>query len=110
MTTREMFQKLRKFPGMYLGRPSARTLEAFLSGYGLACKDSDPDFSRFSSEFGNWMRKRYKIHTSQHWTKIIEFYSLTENDEMTLFWKLFDEFEARPKRKKQPATTESTSV
>jgi hypothetical protein len=110
MTTREIFQKLRKLPGMYLSRPSARTLEAFLTGYGLACNDSDPELSLFSREFSNWIRKRYKIHSSQHWTKIIEFHSPTENDEMTLFWKLFDEFESRPKRKKQPATTESTSV
>jgi hypothetical protein len=110
MTTRELFQKLRESPGMYLDRPSARTLQAFLSGYELACQDSDPDFLLFSSEFSNWMRKRYNIHSSQHWTKIIEFYSTTESEEMTLFWKRFDEFEARPKRKKRPAAPESTSV
>jgi hypothetical protein len=109
MTTREMLQQLREAPAMYLSRPSARTLHAFLAGFGLARKDSEPESLVFFNDFNNWLRKRYDIKSSQHWTKIIEFYSLTEGDEMDLFWKLFDEFEAKRGKRKSARLTSARS-
>ena len=103
-TTRELFQAIRESPAMYLAPPSARTLHAFLSGFQFAMEGPDSEILRFSRDFGDWLRKRYDLNSSQHWTKIIEFYSMTENEEMDLFWKLFDEFESKSNRKKPRAT------
>ena len=97
-TTQELMEKIRQTPGMYLAPPSAKTLRAFLLGYELGVLGSDSEFHRFSTDFGNWLCKRYHLYTSQHWTKIIEFHSSTDVEEMDLFWKLYDEFEAKSKR------------
>lgn len=110
MTTQELFQKIREAPALYLAPPSAGTLRAFLSGYELGLQGSDLEFNQFSSDFGNWLRKRYNLHSSQHWTKIIEFYSTSEVEEMDLFWKLYDEFVSRPQKKRAAATSERTSL
>lgn len=109
-TTRELFQKIREAPGMYLTPPSAKTLRAFLSGYELGLGGSDPEFLRFSIDFGNWLRKRYNIHSSQDWTKIIEFYSATEVEEMEQFWRLYDEFESKAKRKRGTASPDRAAT
>lgn len=105
MTTQELFEKIRKMPAMYLAPPSAKTLRAFLMGYELGLHGSDEEFSRFSTDFGNWLRKRYKLHSSQHWTKIIEFYSSTEVEEMDLFWKRYDEFQSKSKTRQKKASS-----
>ena len=110
MTTRELFGKIREAPAMYLAPPSAKTLRAFLTGYELGVHGSDSEFPRFSADFGNWLRKRYNLHSSQHWTKIIEFHSSTETDEMDLFWKLYDEFEFGSKRKQKKASPDRTAT
>jgi len=46
----------------------------------------------------------------QHWTKIIEFHSATEAEEMDLFWKLYDEFESKPKRKQEKISSDRTAT
>jgi hypothetical protein len=110
MTTRELFQVIRKSPAMYLAPPSATTLRAFLSGVQFALQGSDSDILHFQNDFGNWLRKRYNLNSSQHWTKIIEFYSSTEDDEMNLFWKLLDEFESKPQRKQRRASSDQSAT
>ena len=108
MKTRVLFEKIREAPAMYLAPPSVKTLHAFLTGYELGLQGSDSEFPRFSADFGNWLRKRYNLHSSQHWTKIIEFHSSTETDEMDLFWKLYDEFESKSNRRQKKAPSDRT--
>jgi hypothetical protein len=91
----DVIHKIRERPGLILGRPSAQTLYAFLSGYAYARKDSDPGDFDFLAGFNQWVHRRYEITSTQGWAKIIEFYSMTEADEMTLFWKLLDEYLAQ---------------
>lgn len=88
----DMIQKIRERPGLILGRPSASTLYAFLSGFAYARKDSDSSDYDFLAGFNQWVHDRYQITSSQGWAKIIEFYSMTEADEMKLVWKLLDEY------------------
>jgi hypothetical protein len=98
----ELIEKIRERPGVLLGRPCARTLYAFLWGFAYARKDTDPDDFSFLAAFNKWVHNRYSVSSTQGWAKIIEFYSQTEADEMTLFWKLLDEYQAKraSKRKK----------
>ena len=90
--------------------PSAQTLYAFLTGYELGLHGSDSDFPRFSADFGNRLRKRYNLHSSRHWTKIIEFHSGTEAEEMDLFWKLYNEFESKSKPKQRKASSDRAAT
>src|SRR2546430_10063360 len=88
----DVLQNIRERPGIILGRPSANTLNAFLAGFVYARKDSNADDYDFLSGFNQWVHDRYKVTSTQGWAKIIEFYSLTEADQMVLFWKLMDEY------------------
>jgi hypothetical protein len=102
MTLMEMIQKIRDQPSMMLGRPSANNLYMFLSGFTFARKDEDVDDFHFLGGFGQYVHDRFRISSTQSWAQIIQFYCLTEADEMALFWKLFDEYVAKKaaKRKK----------
>jgi hypothetical protein len=67
----------------------------FLSGFTYARMDSHPGDQEFLSGFNQWVHERYGLASSQGWAKIIEFYSMTEADEMNLFWQLLDEYLAQ---------------
>jgi hypothetical protein len=99
MTILEILQKIREQPGMMLGRKSARSLSSFLSGFAYAREDAGLDDFGLLPGFGDFLRKRYEISSSQNWVRIIEYYSVTEANELPLFWKLWDEYleEAQPR-------------
>ena len=98
----DMMQNIRERPGIILGRPSANTLHAFLSGFAYARKDSDSGDYDFLAGFNQWVHHRYGISSTQGWAKIIEFYSVNEAGELALFWKLMDEYLAqRPSGRKK---------
>jgi hypothetical protein len=98
----DLLERIRKRPGIFLGRPSVSNLYMFLSGFTYARKDSDPGDQQFLAGFGQWVHDRYKVTSTQGWAKIIEFYSLNEVEEMELFWKLLDQYlaEQMPAQKK----------
>jgi hypothetical protein len=91
----DLILKIRERPGIILGRPCARTLYAFLSGFAYARKEIDSGDLDFLADFNKWVHDRYAVTSTQGWAKIIEFYSMTEADEMALFWKLLDEYLAQ---------------
>src|SRR5262249_39189536 len=94
-TILDVINKIRERPGLILGSPSASTVYAFLTGYAYARKDSEPGDYDFLAAFNQWVHDRYQVTTNQGWAKIIEFYSMTEVEEMALFWKLLDEYLAQ---------------
>lgn len=100
-TILDILERIRAKPGLFLGRPSASTLHAFLSGFALARKETDAGDYEFLAGFNRWVLERYKITSNQGWAKIIQFQSLTDDDEMNLFWKLFDEYTAQHAAKKK---------
>src|SRR5690242_10313722 len=94
-TILDTIQKIRERPGVILGRPSAQALYSFLSGFAYARKDTDPGDYDFLAGFNQWVHDCYEVTSAQGWAKIIEFYCLTEAEEMALFWKLLDDYLAR---------------
>jgi hypothetical protein len=88
----ELLHNIKKHPGVILGRPSARTLHAFLSGYAYGRKDSYPEDFQFLSGFNAWVHKQYEITSTQGWAQIIEFHSANEVEEMKLFWNLLEKY------------------
>jgi hypothetical protein len=97
-----MIELIRKRPVGILVKPSATMLYAFLSGFALARKDDNTGDYDFLAGFGNYVHERFRITSTQSWAQIIEFFSGTEADELTLFFKLLDEYVAKKatKRKK----------
>jgi hypothetical protein len=88
----ELIAVIRNQNGLLIGRNSAQSLYAFLSGFAYARKDMEGacDY-QFLSDFGEWVRKRNKITATQSWAKVIEFYTTEESEELPLFWQLYDE-------------------
>ncbi len=91
----KLLETIKKAPSMYLGRHSIICLQAFLSGYNVAkhlLKKEDTLQDREFQKFPEWIRKKFKIETSQSWANIIMFYSEDESKALDLFFELFDEF------------------
>jgi hypothetical protein len=103
----DLIDKIRERPGLILGRPCARTLHAFLSGYAYARKETEEKDFDFLAGFNQWVHDRYEVTTTQGWAKILEFYSMTEADEMALFWKLLDEYLAHRSAGRKKASKHS---
>jgi hypothetical protein len=75
-----------------LGRPTVQNLYMFLSGFAFARKECQEDDYGVLSKFGTFVHRRFQVTASQSWANIIAFYSVSETEEMKLFWKLWDEF------------------
>ncbi|HLW67604.1 MAG TPA: hypothetical protein VKS79_19970 [Gemmataceae bacterium] len=95
----DIIEKIRARPALILGRPSARILYAYLSGFVRANKN--PADRQFLARFGQFVHDRYEITSTQGWAEIIEFYSTSEADEMAHFWKLLDEYLAQGAMKRR---------
>ena len=82
------------------GRPPIQTFYSFLQGFAFARKPNCPMDYEFLSEFGTWVHHRFNVTSSQSWAAIIHFYSTTDEEEIALFVKLFEEYlEQRNKSK-----------
>ena len=91
LTVSEMIEQIRKSPGIIVGS-SVSALYSFLSGFAYARKDTGADDYHVLAGFRNYVRDRYEITSSQSWADIIRFFSVSQPDEMELFWKLWDEY------------------
>ena len=65
-TILDAIRTIRERPGVILGRPSASTLYAFLSGYASARRENNPDDDDFLSGFGQWVHDHYEITSTQN--------------------------------------------
>lgn len=98
----EILEKIKKRPGMYLGKPSVSDLFIFLAGYKTARRELgiEPNEQEmtFYSEFQPWLQKRFQVQTVNSWAKIIMLYSVDEKEGFDYFFKLLDEFFNRDKQ------------
>jgi hypothetical protein len=91
----DLLKKVRKRPGMYLGRESITRLRMLLMGYSMARADLGIGLTQQEREFAgfqNWIMHQYKISSTRGWDDIILSQSQDESSALNLFFKLFDEF------------------
>jgi hypothetical protein len=91
----QLIDRIKKRPGMYLGKPSIIRLKAFLDGYmgarqdlGFPLTEQEEKFNHFQE----WIQTRFKITSSHSWADIILFYSADEKEALNQFFELFDQF------------------
>ncbi len=91
----ELIHTIQKRPAMYLGQPSINHLRVFLAGcsftrrqLGLPPTVQEKQFS----DFQPWLQKKFNITSSQPWDKIILFFSQDDQQALTHFFQLFNEF------------------
>lgn len=85
-------KEMRERPGMYLGKKSLTLLEPYINGYLDGQTKIKGDYEHSFSNFGEYVRRHFDIHSNHGWLKIINFYSSSDEDAVDLFYKLLDKF------------------
>jgi hypothetical protein len=95
----EVLEKIRKSPGMYLGRPSVSDLFMFLTGYEFARSEQGIELTdaeeSFWDEFQPWLQNKLGIASVTSWAKLIMLSCHDEKAGFELFFRLLDEFSQR---------------
>jgi hypothetical protein len=86
----ELIAELKRRPAMYLGSTSIDRLSAFISGWTFA-RDNSSDIETLAS-FQRWVAKKFDVTTSHHWDHIIPFYCMNDNEVLSRFFELYEEF------------------
>lgn len=91
----DLLARIKKRPGMYLGKVSLTRLKMLLMGYsmsrgelGLQLTQEEKKFAQFQQ----WIQRKYQINSSQGWETII--LSKVEDEKLAfdLFFELFERF------------------
>jgi hypothetical protein len=95
----EVLEKIRKSPGLYLGRPSVSDLFMFLTGYEFARSEQGIELTdaeeAFWDEFQPWLQNKLGIASVTSWAKLIMLPCHDEKAGFELFFQLLDEFNQR---------------
>jgi hypothetical protein len=93
----EILGKIKARPGLYIGRSSVSDLFMFLVGYKTARRElgiePTQEEVKFYQEFHQFVEKKYNLHTSNAWAKIIMLYSPDEKQGFERFFQLLEEFQ-----------------
>ena len=110
----EILAKIKARPGLYIGRPSVSDLFMFLVGYKTARRELGIELTaeemRFYREFHQFIEKKYNLHTSNAWAKIIMLYSLDENQGFERFFQLLEEFQKPQSQEVHPDGVEDNET
>lgn len=97
----EILDKIKARPGMYIGTASISDLFMFLVGYKTARRELSIELTEseaeFYEDFHNFVERKYKLHTSNSWAKIIMLYCHDEKAGFEKFFQLLSEFKKRDK-------------
>lgn len=95
----EVLEKIRRSPGLYLGRSSVSDLFIFLAGYESARNEQGIELTHaeksFWDEFQPWLQNRLGIASVMSWAKLIMLSCHDEKAGFELFFRLLDEFKQR---------------
>ena len=108
----DLLERIKKRPGMYLGKPSITRLNMLLTGYSMARIELDLPPTKQEEEFGgfqDWIEERYKITSTHGWDSIILFYSADERDALSNFFQLFEQFCNGESASRSPSSSENTN-
>jgi len=90
--------EMRGKTGMYLREPSVSLFKAFLGGYmsarfdlGLPSYDSDTE-RKMLDGFHYWIAMKFDSYGSRDWSSIIDHFYSHEEDTMSLFYSLWDQY------------------
>ncbi len=92
--TIKLLKEIKKCPKLYLGNDiSLTSLNYFLSGYFMGRDDEIHDGKKSGLPyFQEYVQKKYRITSSQHWSKIITFYSAGNVNAVNNFFDILSEF------------------
>ena len=84
-------------PELYIGKPSLERLYAFIGGY-IYCETlNNSNYVNCLDGFNEYIAVVYNIKTSHNWSRIIDFYSTTDDEAFKKFYKHLDDFMKKKK-------------
>lgn len=91
-----LLAKIHSRPGVYLGTKSLIKLKHFMDGFFEAlylCGDTDEkSVSPYPEGFQEWIAMKYDITSTHHWSSIITFHSVNDEEAFDTFFGLLHEF------------------
>jgi hypothetical protein len=107
----KLLEKIKKAPGMYIGRPAVTDLFLFLAGYRFACREMTRELNssetRFALEFQPWLQQKLGVKTTASWAKLILMVHPDESVGFELFYELLAEFRSQEESNDLPPARES---
>lgn len=92
----DLFERIRKSPGIYLGYPSVQSLFMFLNGYEVARDEAGIGLTAeeeiFYDEFQPWLQRKLGVQSVTSWAKLIMLSCHNEKTGFERFFELLSEF------------------
>lgn len=89
---RSILAEMRTRPGMWLGECTMENLYVFMNGYMYQRFQEQDIIPEFYLGFQEYIEKKYNVITRQHWSKILNFYSDSEEEALKKFFQHLDEY------------------
>lgn len=89
---KEILSEMKIRPRMFLGENKLEYLHAFINGYMYRKFQEEDIRPEFYPGFQEYIEKFYDVTAGQHWSKIIDFYSDTEEEALQKFFGHLDEY------------------
>jgi len=95
MPLSKKFEEVLEKPGLYVGSCSIVKIKAFMDGYKDAkFEEGNKDELDLYNGFGDWVRNRFRVTTSQGWSDIVQFMSPDEAYAFQLTKELWSEYKS----------------
>ena len=92
---KEILLKIKDNSGKYIGETSLNRLDHFILGYTLSQLDEMGTSSGWLKKFQDFVQQKYNVSYSFRFSKIIRYFSTSDDDAFYLFYELLDEFIAK---------------
>lgn len=90
---KDLIRTVVKHPEIFLGKPSVQRLYAYIGGF---LHQNDEANDHCLDGFNEYIAAYYSIQSDHNWADIIEFFARTDQEEIELFIKHFDNYLKEP--------------
>jgi len=89
-----LLYRIKEIPNKYIRDKSLGELRAMIEGYLYKQFELDGNLEilNYFNGFQQYVQDCFEISSSQSWSRIIEFYSATNDEAFDMFYKLLDEY------------------
>ena len=89
---KDVLYEMRNRPIVYLGKNEIEYLYAYINGYMYWLFQEEDTIPEFYPGFQEYIETKYNVTTGQHWSKILDFYSESEEEALKKFFQHLDEY------------------
>ncbi len=94
----DVLMEIKVRPELYLGKPSLERLYAFINGYLYCATLNNYGYDNCLDGFNKYIADVYHIKTSHNWSRIIEFYSTSDDEAFKKFYKHLNNYIKKRKK------------